>query len=188
MSKEDIRINIPNLISLARLLCVPLTVWLILNNQVLYAFWVFVFAGISDALDGFIAKRFKLQTELGAYLDPIADKALLVSIFVTLGQVGYLDSWLVLLVVFRDGLVLCGAILYHVIYQNLTMQPLLISKLNTTAQFALATAVLGLTGYSIADGLLIETLVYTVAATTVLSGAAYVGIWGIRAATMEPGE
>jgi cardiolipin synthase len=83
---------------------------------------------------------------------------------------------------------LCGAILYHVIYQNLTMQPLLISKLNTTAQFALATSVLGLTGYSIADGLLIETLVYTVAATTVLSGAAYVGIWGIRAATMEPGE
>ena len=76
MSKEGIRLNIPNLISLLRLLCVPLTVWLIINNQVFAAFWIFVFASISDALDGFIAKRFNLQTELGAYLDPIADKIL----------------------------------------------------------------------------------------------------------------
>jgi|TARA_B100000315_G_scaffold255509_1_gene299039 cardiolipin synthase len=186
--KEDILLNIPNLISLARLICVPLTVWLILNGEVLLAFWVFVFAGVSDALDGFIAKRFNLQTELGAYLDPIADKVLLVSVFVTLGQVGYIESWLVLLVVFRDGLILCGAILYHVIHQNLTMEPLLISKVNTTAQFALATLVLGLYGYNIADGTIIATLVYIVATTTILSGAAYVGIWGMRAATMEPGE
>ncbi|MBT4938057.1 MAG: CDP-alcohol phosphatidyltransferase family protein, partial [Rhodospirillaceae bacterium] len=150
MSKEDIRINIPNLISLLRLLCVPLTVWLIMKNEVLAAFWVFVFAGVSDALDGFIAKKFNLQTELGAYLDPIADKALLISVFVTLGQAGYLDSWLILLVVFRDGLILVGAFLYHVIYQNLTMEPLLISKVNTTAQFALVTLVLGLHGFAIA--------------------------------------
>ena len=186
--KEDIKLNIPNLISLARLICVPLTVWLILNGEILFAFWVFVSAGISDAVDGFIAKRFNLQTELGAYLDPIADKALLVSVFVTLGQAGYIESWLVLLVVFRDCLILCGAILYHFIHHDLTIEPLLISKVNTTTQFALATLVLGLTGYDIADGEIIESLVYIVAATTVLSGAAYVGIWGMRAATMEPGE
>ena len=188
MSKEDIRINIPNLISLLRLLCVPLTVWLIINNELLTAFWVFVFAGISDAADGFIAKRFNLQTVLGAYLDPIADKALLVSVFVTLGQAGYLDSWLILLVVFRDGLILVGAFLYHVIHQNLTMEPLLISKINTTAQFALVALVLGLHGYAVADGTIIQTMVYIVATTSVLSGAAYVGIWGMRAASMEPGE
>ena len=186
--KEDIKLNIPNLISLARLICVPLTVWLILNGEMLFAFWVFVSAGISDAVDGFIAKRFNLQTELGAYLDPIADKVLLVSVFVTLGQAGYIESWLVLLVVFRDGLILCGAILYHFIHHDLTIEPLLISKVNTTTQFALATLVLGLTGYNIADGEIIKSLVYIVAATTVLSGAAYVGIWGMRAATMEPGE
>ncbi len=188
MNKGDIRINIPNLISLVRLLCVPITVWLILNNEVLTAFWVFVFAGISDAADGFIAKRFNLQTELGAYLDPIADKALLVSVFVTLGHAGYLESWLVILVVFRDALILCGAFLYHIIHQNLKMEPLLISKINTTAQFALVTLVLGLYGYEIADGAFIQMMVYIVAATTVLSGAAYVGIWGLRAASMEPGE
>ncbi|MEE3000022.1 MAG: CDP-alcohol phosphatidyltransferase family protein [Pseudomonadota bacterium] len=187
MSKDGIRINIPNLISLIRLLCVPMTVWLIINNQVLIAFWVFVFASISDALDGFIAKRFNLQTELGAYLDPIADKALLVSVFITLGQAGYLNSWLVLLVVFRDSLILVGAFLYHLIHENLTMEPLLISKINTAAQFFLVTVVLGLHGYSIVDSLIIEIMVYVVAVTSIISGAAYVGIWGMRAANMESG-
>jgi len=187
MSKDGIRINIPNLISLIRLLCVPMTVWLIINNQVLIAFWVFVFASISDALDGFIAKRFDLQTELGAYLDPIADKALLVSVFITLGQAGYLNSWLVLLVVFRDSLILVGAFLYHLIHENLTMEPLLISKINTAAQFFLVTVVLGLHGYSIVDSLIIEIMVYVVAVTSIISGAAYVGIWGMRAANMESG-
>ncbi len=188
MSKEDIRINIPNLISLARLLCVPVTVWLIMNGEVLTAFWVFIIASLSDALDGFIAKRFNLQTVLGAYLDPIADKALLVSVFVTLGHVGYLESWLVILVVFRDALIVCGAFLYHVIHQNLTMEPLLISKINTAAQFSLVTLVLGLHGFAIADGMIIQTMVYVVAVTTVLSGGAYIGIWGMRAGSLEPGE
>ncbi len=187
MSKDGIRINIPNLISLIRLLCVPMTVWLIINNQVLIAFWVFVFASISDALDGFIAKRFNLQTELGAYLDPIADKALLVSVFITLGQAGYLYSWLVLLVVFRDSLILVGAFLYHLIHENLTMEPLLISKINTAAQFFLVTVILGLHGYSIVDSLIIEIMVYVVAVTSIISGAAYVGIWGMRAANTESG-
>ena len=114
-------------------------VWLIINEQILTAFWVFVLAGVSDAADGFIAKRYNLQTELGAYLDPIADKTLLVSVFLTLGQIGYLNFWLVLLVVFRDGLILTGAFLYHVIHQKLRMEPLLVSKVNTTAQFGLAT-------------------------------------------------
>jgi cardiolipin synthase len=85
MIKEDLRINIPNLISLVRLLSVPLNVWLIMNDDLLACFWLFILAGISDAADGFIAKRYNLQTELGAYLDPIADKSLLVSVFVTLG-------------------------------------------------------------------------------------------------------
>ena len=188
MSKDGIRINIPNLISLLRLLCVPLTVWLIINNQVFTAFWVFVFASISDALDGFIAKRFNLQTELGAYLDPIADKALLVSVFITLGQAGYLSSWLVLLVVFRDSLILVGAFLYHLIHQNLRMEPLLISKTNTAAQFILVILVLGLHGYSIVNNIIIEIMVYIVCITTLMSGATYVGIWGMRAAKIESGD
>ena len=188
MKKEGIRINIPNFISLLRLLCVPLTVWLIINSQIFAAFWVFVFASISDALDGFIAKRFNLQTELGAFLDPIADKALLVSVFITLGHSGFLSFWLVLLVVFRDGLILVGAFLYHLIHQNLQMEPLLISKLNTAAQFILVILVLGLHGYSVANSVLIEIMVYIVAVTAFISGAAYVGIWGMRASRLESGD
>ncbi len=72
--KEDIKLNIPNLISLARLICVPLTVWLILNGEILFAFWVFVSAGISDAVDGFIAKRFNLQTELGNWVENLEEE------------------------------------------------------------------------------------------------------------------
>ena len=188
MSKEEVRLNIPNLISLARIICVPVMVWLIINGEMQSAFWVFVAAGISDALDGFIAKRFNLQTELGGFLDPIADKALLVGVFVTLGQAGYIESWLVILIVFRDALILCGAFLYQLLYQNLVMQPLMSSKINTTTQFVYATVVLGLMGFGIADGVILYSLFLLVVATTIWSGASYVIIWGRRAVAMEPGE
>lgn len=188
MSKEEVRLNIPNLISLARIICVPIMVWLILNGEMMYAFWLFVAAGISDALDGFVAKRFNLETELGGFLDPIADKALLLGVFITLGQAGYIETWLVILVVFRDALILCGAFLYQLLYQNLVMQPLMSSKINTTAQFVYAAVVLGMMGYKVEDGIVLETLFFAVVATTVWSGASYVIIWGRRAVSMEPGE
>lgn len=163
-------------------------VWLILNGEMMYAFWLFVAAGISDALDGFVAKRFNLETELGGFLDPIADKALLLGVFITLGQAGYIETWLVILVVFRDALILCGAFLYQLLYQNLVMQPLMSSKINTTAQFVYAAVVLGMMGYKVEDGIVLETLFFAVVATTVWSGASYVIIWGRRAVSMEPGE
>ncbi|MGH6946651.1 MAG: CDP-alcohol phosphatidyltransferase family protein, partial [Kiloniellales bacterium] len=96
---------LPNLITLARLLVVPVAVYVILTEAFVAAFWIFVLAGISDAIDGAIAKRFRVTSELGAYLDPLADKALLVSVYVTLSQVDQLPVWLVILVVFRDVLI-----------------------------------------------------------------------------------
>src|SRR5277367_6169746 len=86
-------VNLPNFITLARLLSVPVAVWLILVGEFAAAFWVFVAAGVSDALDGFIAKRFDQRTRLGALLDPIADKSLLVAVYVTLGVAGELPAW-----------------------------------------------------------------------------------------------
>lgn len=186
--RENVRINIPNLISFARLLTVPVAVWLILTGHFLAAFWLFMAAGVSDAVDGFIAKKFGAQTVLGGYLDPIADKVLLVSVFVALGQAGHLPSWLVILVVFRDGLILFGASLYHLLYQRLEMEPLLISKLNTTAQFLLALGVLGFLGFGVQDMTPVHAMVYVVAATTFASGSAYVVVWGRRALALEPGE
>ncbi len=107
--------NPANLITLGRLLSVPVSVWLILAGQFAAAFWMFVLAGISDAVDGFIAKRFDMRTKIGALLDPVADKTLLVSIYVTLGVAGQLPTWLVILVVSRDLMIVGGFLLVRLL-------------------------------------------------------------------------
>ena len=191
MSRSALIASIPNLITLARLLSVPLAVWLILNQQFAVAFWLFVIAGISDGVDGYIAKRFRAKSELGAYMDPLADKALLTSVFVTLGYEGVVQSWLVILIVFRDLLIIGGALLYATMIRGLRIKPLLISKLNTALQILLAAMLLAKAGFGIGDGFT-EALVHVVAATTILSGAAYVVKWGFKAARVgespAPGE
>ena len=181
-------INLPNFITLGRLLSVPLAVWLILSQEFLLAFWVFIAAGVSDAADGFIAKHFDAETELGRFLDPIADKALLVSVYIALGQAGHLATWLVILVVFRDCLIVVGAMLFQTLIRPLKPQPLLVSKINTTAQIVLAAAVLGVVGFQL-NALcfaFVQVMVYFVAVTTFLSGGAYVVTWSRRAAEEGP--
>ena len=188
MSQDNVKLNIPNVISLFRLLLVPVAVWLIIHKYHSAAFWIFVAACISDAVDGYIAKKFDLQTELGGFLDPIADKALLMCVFVTLGQAGLISTWLVILVVFRDALIVCGALLYHLLYQNLAIQIHLVSKINTTLQFILAALVLGEVAFSVLDQFVIHGLEYLVGGTTVISGTSYVIIWSRKAITMEQDE
>jgi cardiolipin synthase len=188
MIHEGWPMNLPNLITLARLLAVPVMVWLIVDGILMAAFWLFVAAGISDAVDGLVAKRFDAETELGRFLDPLADKALLVSVYIALGYQGYLDSWLVILVVFRDALIVGGALLFQTLTQSLTMQPLSISKINTAAQFVLATVVLAGLGLAIDFGPLVPILTYAVAATTAGSGVIYMVMWTRRAAEFEGGQ
>ncbi len=182
------RLNIPNLITLARLMAIPFAVWLVLHHRMLAAFWLFVGAGLSDALDGYIAKRFDLRTVIGAYLDPIADKALLVIMLVILGHADYIDSWIVILIVFRDAVVVCGAALYQVLFQDLHVRPLISGKISTALQFAWVATVLGLSGYGIEAETFLMLFSYAVAAATVYSGASYVIIWGRKVTAMEPGE
>ena len=174
--------NLPNLISLLRLAAVPLVVWLILNDRLNAAMWLFVAAGISDAVDGYLARIWRQRTRLGAYLDPLADKILLVCVFVTLGQVGKMDSWLVILVVSRDVMIVGGIILLFLLDQRIEVEPSFISKANTTVQIAFAALVLARYGLDLrapgwADA--IDWSKYAVAATTLLSGAHYVAV-GIR--------
>lgn len=178
-------INLPNLITLARLLASPVAVYLSLNESWAWAFWVFVTASLSDALDGYLAKRFNARTLVGGYLDPLADKALLVSVFVVLGYLHRLPTWLVILVVFRDVLIIGGALLVHTLTGKLKMRPLMISKLNTAAQFVLPAYVLAELGLGANEERIVTVLIYVVAATTVLSGAAYVVTWARRAADIE---
>ena len=177
--------NIPNFISIGRLLASPVVVWLIINQENQLAFWVFIVAGVSDAVDGFIAKRFDMETEFGKYLDPIADKVLLVSVFVALGAEGILPTWLVILVVFRDVIIIGGAILYHTVTQSLTVTPLIVSKINTAAQVAMAALVLCANGFGFSAHWSIEVFIYLVGATTLLSGGAYVVTWSRKAAASE---
>ena len=177
--------NIPNFISLARLLSVPILVWAIVDSQMVLAFWLFVGAGISDAVDGFLARYLEAKSVLGAYLDPLADKALLMGIFITFGIEGYLPSWIVILVVFRDILIIGGAMLYHSLTQSLQMAPLFISKVNTATQIVLAGFVLALLALDVDYDLALMILIWLAALTTVLSGAVYVVRWTIQASSLE---
>ncbi len=177
--------NIPNLITLCRLAAVPLVIWLILDDDMMIAFWVFLAAALSDAADGIIAKHFDMETVFGAFLDPIADKALLVGVYLTLGNEGLLPTWLMILVVFRDILIVGGALLFQTVTQSLTMQPLMISKVNTVLQLVLAIGVLWTKAYGIGDGIVLDLMGYIVAVTTLWSGVLYVATWSRRAAVME---
>lgn len=169
--------NLPNFISLGRVLAGPLVVWLMLVGHMQWAFWIFVMAGLSDAVDGFIAKRLQITSELGRYLDPIADKVLLVSIFITLGVQGHLPAWLVILAVSRDLLIVGGALLSFALSRPISVRPLLISKVNTALQIALAAWVLSRVAFGLDLPALDHALVYGAALTTVFSGAAYIVAW-----------
>jgi cardiolipin synthase (CMP-forming) len=173
-------ISFPNLLSFARLCSVPLIVWLALDGQMTLAFWLFILAGLTDAIDGFIAKHFNAKTELGSYLDPLADKALLVGIYLTLGWLGHIPRWLVIMVAFRDLTIVGGALLEQTLTQSFKSNPMMVSKINTTLQIALAALVLAKLGLGFHDHGLTGVLVMAVAITTVLSGAAYLVRWQRR--------
>ncbi len=114
-ARPDGPLSLPNLITLLRLCAVPAAVWLIIQGRLDLAFFVFVGAGVSDALDGWIARRWNLRSALGALLDPVADKALLVSVYVTLALIGVLPDWLAILVVFRDVVIMGGVVLFYLL-------------------------------------------------------------------------
>ncbi len=169
--------TIPNFITIARLIGVPLIVWLLIVDRYAEATILFVLAGVSDAADGFIAKRFSAASELGAYLDPIADKALLVSVFVTLGFNGQLPPWLIVLAVSRDLFIIGGMLLAYVLSNPMPVRPLLVSKVNTAAQILLIAFVLVDRAGLMALMPLIWLTIVAVAVLTVASAGAYLIEW-----------
>jgi len=170
-------LNLPNLITIARILLVPVIVWAIGSGAMLFAFILFLAAGISDAVDGFLAKRFGMTSEFGSYLDPLADKALIVSIYVALGISEALPRWLVILVVSRDIMIVAAVMLSWLVDRPVVVRPLTVSKANTAAQIILATVVLASLGLQIDFGWLIPVLIAAVAVLTLASVGAYVREW-----------
>ncbi|MET0483102.1 MAG: CDP-alcohol phosphatidyltransferase family protein [Aestuariivirgaceae bacterium] len=169
--------SVPNLLTIARILMVPLLIWLIISGNFRFAFAIFVVAGITDAVDGFIAKNYDSVTELGAYLDPLADKLLLVSIYVALGLQGFLPDWLVILVVSRDVMIVGAVILSWLVDKPVRMQPLFLSKANTTVQITLAAAIIGALAFAEPHPVLILWGSIIVGFLTVASGAQYMVNW-----------
>jgi cardiolipin synthase len=169
--------TIPNLITIGRLFLVPLVIVMIAGANWQAAFILFVVAGISDAVDGFLAKRCGMASELGAWLDPAADKALIVSIYITLAVVGAIPVWLVVLVVARDLMIVAAVILSWLLDRPLTIAPIVVSKLNTAAQIGFAALALGSRAFGIELGGLALACELVVALLTVASMTAYLAFW-----------
>jgi cardiolipin synthase (CMP-forming) len=170
-------LNLPNLLSISRILLVPLIISLLIAGEMRWALFLLAVAGSTDALDGWLAKRFGWQTELGAYIDPLADKLLLIGVFVTLGAIGLLPAWLVILVVARDIMIMAAILLSSLLNQPVPIQPHRISKLNTAAQIVLAVTIVA--GKAMAwsiDGLA-NALIIAVTVLTIASTVDYLLTW-----------
>ena len=170
-------LNIPNVISIARLMAVPAIVLLMIENVWAFAFWLFILAGISDGVDGFIARYFNQRTTLGAYLDPIADKVLLVSVFIVLALQSHIPLWLGVLIVARDILIVGAFILSWILDTALEVKPIFVSKANTFAQLLLVGLIFFDLSYGLIDAYFITTLVFIVGALTLMSALVYTLDW-----------
>jgi cardiolipin synthase (CMP-forming) len=170
-------VGLPNVITIFRALLVPFVFWMLMVGHTQAALVLFIFAGISDALDGFLAKRYNWQSELGAHLDPLADKLLLVSVFVALGTLRELPFWLVVAVVSRDILIVLGVLVSAMLNNPMRMRPLVVSKANTVAQITLAAVVLADIAFSLGLESLRLWLVWITGVLTLASLFAYVRAW-----------
>ena len=173
--------DIPNIISGLRLIAVIPVVWLLLEQEFGWALVLFAVAGVSDGVDGYLAKRYGWQTPLGGMLDPLADKILLVSCMLVLGSMGLIPVWLVLAAVFRDLVIVGGALLYHFRVANVEAAPTLASKLNTVLQLVLVVLVILDAGVYPLPKALIEVLIWSCLGTVVVSGIQYVWVWSRKA-------
>lgn len=167
-------LNIPNLLGFARLLSAPLAAYLIWHNMLSEAFWVFLIAGLTDAIDGPLARYLGTTGKFGLYLDPIADKTLINTIYVLLGLKLILPVWLVGLVFLRDFLIAITIGISKLFKYDLFVSPSRLSKANTGLQIALAAIALGAGAFDLPLKMVIDSLGYLIGATTVVSGGFYV--------------
>lgn len=179
--------HLPNLLSLLRLLAVLPVAWMMLEGHLWLAFWGFLLLGLTDALDGWLARRFHWQSRLGSILDPLADKALLLVSYAVLGVNGWLPWWLVLLVWLRDLVIVAGALLFYHRIGAFEVTPSQLSKWNTLLQVVLVLGVLQAQLYACCAAMLALGVV-AVAMTTLASGVHYVWLWGGKARCSNPGR
>lgn len=173
--------NIPNILTTLRILFIFPIAYALLTTHYAVAFYLFIFAGLSDCLDGLLARRFHWTSRYGAITDPIADKLLLMSSFIILGFLGYLPVWLIAIVIGRDIWILCGAIAYHLLIGEPDFAPSQISKLNTFFQILLIGMILFSLGLFKIPAFTLQPLTFTIAIMSILSFIDYSWVWGLRA-------
>ncbi|MBS0555842.1 MAG: CDP-alcohol phosphatidyltransferase family protein [Proteobacteria bacterium] len=174
--------HLPNALTVLRMVLVVPLAWMIRDARYDEAVIVAAIAGLTDALDGFLAKRCGWRSWLGGVLDPIADKLMLVACFVTLGMVGAHPDWLTWLVVGRDAVIVAGAVAWHGLIGRIQAQPTRLSKLTTVVQIVYVLAqLLHLSHWFDLPAAALDGLIYLTAALTVASGLQYVVVWSGRA-------
>lgn len=172
---------LPNAISLMRILLVAPVLILILNDSYAWALLLFWIAGFSDGIDGYLATRFNWQTRVGALLDPIADKLLVAGMFVTLTYTQHIPVWLTVIVIFRDVVIIGGAVIYNYLIRPVEGEPTRLSKLNTVLQLLFLLFVLTRAAFGWPDQISLTVLGAATLVTVVISGIDYVVEWSIRA-------
>jgi cardiolipin synthase (CMP-forming) len=179
--------HLPNLVTILRMLLVVPLCWLIDNGRYEGALVVAAIAGLSDAVDGYLAKRFGWRTWLGGILDPIADKLLLTAAFLWLAFAGDVPAWLAALVIGRDLVIVSGAIAYHRLIGRFDASPSAISKLTTLVQIVFVLGeLLRLSHLIEMPDSVSNAAVFITAAVTVASGVHYVVTWSVRAWRTRP--
>lgn len=178
---------VPNIISVVRILLVIPVVVLLARREFGLALTLFAVAGVSDAVDGYLARTYGWQTSLGGWLDPVADKTMMVSVYLMLAWIGLIPLWLFLAVVLRDVIIASGSLIYYYWVEKVEAEPSWISKLNTLVQIILVMIVvvdqiIALPAY------IIDGLIFSALATTMLSGIGYVWVWGLRALALKRDE
>ena len=173
-------LNLPNAITLLRLLAVPGVAWLLETGRHGPAFWLFLAAALSDGIDGFLARRFGWITPLGALLDTLTDKALGITTLLLLTWQALIPWWVTLAIVLRDAVVVLGALAYRSLAGHLEVQPTWLGKVNTFLEFSLLCVVLAQAGLLLPLAEVARALFVTVFITTVGSGLHYVLVWGRR--------
>lgn len=177
MTRSPLFAALPNLITLSRLVLVPVTIVMIADRDWLTALILFILAGLSDGLDGFLARTFDLRSELGAYLDAIADKALLISMYVAMAVVGAIPASIAIVVVSRDIMIMGAVVISWVMDKPVEIRPLLVSKLNTTGQIAFGGLILAAKAFDWSLGYWFGMALVIVTTLTIVSGVAYLAQW-----------
>jgi cardiolipin synthase len=177
--------NIPNTITILRIIVVPFLVYLLIDGSYTGALWLLAGAGVSDALDGFIARRFRMITFLGSILDPLADKILITSSALALAWICLFPWWLAVVICFRDLVIIGGATVFYIRAGNIEMAPTIPGKLNTFLQFLVIILVLGNAAGLVRAAAALPALFWLVLLTVLFSGVHYIFVWGKKGAALK---